>query len=60
MAAKSKDKYDVFEWIKKVIDSCETLKHRIVANTLINNFYKMHGDFELKTNLQLYQMSKQK
>ena len=39
MAAKSIDKYDVYEWIKKVIDSCTTYFHFKNVNNLISNFY---------------------
>ena len=44
MAAISKNKYDVFMWIKKVILSCETLKQLFVAFDLVSNFEKMYKD----------------
>ncbi len=60
MAAKSNNKYDVFEWIKKVIDSCETVKHIIATDMLIYNFYNVYDDYDLKMELQLYQIRKDK
>ncbi len=44
MAAISKNKYDVFMWIKKVILSCKTLKQLFVAFDLVSNFEKMYKD----------------
>lgn len=56
MAAKSNNKYDVFEWIKQVIDSCKTVKHTIVTDRLIYNFYRTYDDYDLKIELQEYQI----
>ena len=44
MAAISKNKYDVFMWIKKVILSCKTWKQIRVAFNLISNFQEMYND----------------
>lgn len=44
MAAISKNKYDVFMWIKKVILSCKTWGQLFVALDLISNFEKMYKD----------------
>lgn len=55
MAAKSNNKFDVFEWIKKAIDSCETNEHIKSTNKLIENFYNVYGDFSLKIELRMYQ-----
>lgn len=61
MAAKSNNKYDVFEWIKQVIDSCET---RVLTNArvhtkstdkLIKNFHNVYNDSTLTMVLKLYQ-----
>ena len=39
MAAKSKNKYDVFNWIKdKVIPSCTNIQQNLTCEKLINNF----------------------
>ena len=40
MAAKSKNKYDVFNWIKdEVIPSCNTFQQNMVCEKLIYNFH---------------------
>jgi hypothetical protein len=54
MAAKSKNKYDVFNWIKnEVIPSCKTLQQNMVCGKLINNFQEVYNDYELTRELQL-------
>ena len=40
MAANSKNIFDIYEWIKKVIDSCETPHHFISAKKLIGLYNK--------------------
>ena len=40
MAAKSTNKHDVYEWIEKVIDSCETYAQARSVRSLIWNFEK--------------------
>jgi hypothetical protein len=48
MAAKSKNKYDVFNWIKdEVIPSCKTLQQSVVCEKLIRNFQEVYNDYEL-------------
>lgn len=42
MAAVSKNKYDAFEWLKKVIVSCTSLHQKVTINKLIDNFYKQY------------------
>ena len=45
MAAKSKNKYDVYSWIKdEVIPSCTTLKHYFVCSKLIRNLFETYND----------------
>jgi hypothetical protein len=52
MAAKSKNKYDVFNWIKdKVIPSCKTLQQNLVCEKLIRNFQEVYDDYELTREL---------
>jgi hypothetical protein len=40
MAAESNTPVDIEIWIEKVINSCETLTHRINANRLVNIYIK--------------------
>jgi hypothetical protein len=40
MAAESNTPVDIEIWIEKVINSCETLTHRINANRLVNIYVK--------------------
>lgn len=54
MAAQSDNKYDVYEWIKKVYDSCETLSQVMTANKLANNFRKVYNDSDLNWELSYY------
>ena len=55
MAAISDNKYDVYNWIEKVIDSCKTLDHTNSAERLIGRFKIQISDwnlyFKLKTQL---------
>lgn len=52
MAAKSKNKYDVYVWIKdKVIPSCKTYKQCDSVHRLIWNFEKIYNDRELTREL---------
>lgn len=63
MAGVSKNKYDVYNWIKnKVIPSCEkgNLKHHSVCNELINNFLKSYNDYKLTTVLRKLNNAKAK
>jgi hypothetical protein len=52
MAATSDNKYDVFNWIIKVYDSCENISQIITTENLIRNFRKMHNDYILYEELQ--------
>lgn len=44
MAAKSDNKYDVYDWIKQVIDSCQTYFHYGRVHKLIDNFFDMYRE----------------
>jgi len=48
---RSKNKYDVYVWILKIIESCRTAKHIKSAITLRDIFYGLHDDSHLY-NLQ--------
>jgi hypothetical protein len=54
MAGISDNKYDVYNWIEKVIDSCTTYFHYIGAHKLVTNFYNVYGDIKLSNNLRWY------
>ena len=54
MAAKSKNKYDVYDWIKnQVIQSCVNKKQTEICEELVINFEKMYNDNELAHQLRL-------
>jgi len=54
MAAKSKNKYDVFNWIKdEVIPSCVTIQQNMICDKLISNFRETYNDYELTRELLL-------
>ena len=54
MAAISDNKYDVYNWIIKVIDSCETYYHWGAVHNLIDNFRDMYRDWEMSGRLREY------
>lgn len=54
MAALSDNKYDVFNWIKKVYDSCENVSQIITTEKLIQNFRKKYDDYTLYRELGDY------
>lgn len=58
MAAESTDKYDVYEWIEKVIDSCTTYFHFKSVNNLISNFHNKYDDWQLTGKLRGYASNK--
>jgi hypothetical protein len=52
MAAKSKNKYDVFNWIKdEVIPSIQNYQQSLSCEKLIDNFEKIYNDRELTKEL---------
>ena len=59
MAALTDNKYDVYNWIIKVIDSCETYFQFRNANTLIDNFNDRYEDWEISGSLRTYLHDKQ-
>jgi hypothetical protein len=56
MAALTDNKYDVYHWIIKIIDSCTTYFQFRNVNELISNFDKIYDDWELTGKLRRYQM----
>jgi hypothetical protein len=54
MAAKSKNKYDVFNWIKdQVIPSCTNIQQNLICEKLIMNFKNVYDDYELTRELMV-------
>jgi hypothetical protein len=52
MSAKSKNKYDVYMWIKnEVIPSCTSIEQNITCEKLIRNFQEVYNDCELSRQL---------
>ncbi len=47
MAAKSNNKYDVYEWILQVAKSCTTIQHKICVNKLVQKFLDKYDDWEM-------------
>lgn len=54
MAAVSDNKYDVFNWIKKVYDSCQTIPQLLTVYKLVQNFRKTYDDYKLYSELDDY------
>jgi hypothetical protein len=56
MAAKSKNKYDVYVWIKEeVIPSCkENQQQKNTVSRLIDNFSNLYNDYELSSSLRIH------
>ena len=54
MAAASNNKYDVYEWIKKIYDSCQTTEQLATANNLRRKFEKLYNDSDLNWDLDWY------
>jgi acyl CoA:acetate/3-ketoacid CoA transferase len=54
MAARSKNMYDVFNWIKdEVIPSCTNIQQNITCENLIKNFEKTYNNYDLTRELML-------
>ena len=54
MAAVSDNKYDVFNWIIKVYDSCQTIPQLLTMYKLVRNFRKTYDDYKLYSELDEY------
>jgi hypothetical protein len=52
MAALTDNKFDVYNWIKKVIASCKNINHTNSAERLIQNLWRMFNDAQLTSKLQ--------
>ena len=58
MAVISDNKYDVYNWIEKVIDSCKNYHHFRAVDNLISNFHDMYDDWQLTGALRVYSSDK--
>jgi hypothetical protein len=54
MAALSDNKYDVYNWIIKVYDSCESVSQLLTVYKLVRNFRNMYDDYKLYSELDDY------
>jgi hypothetical protein len=52
MAAKSNNKYDVYEWILQVAKSCTTVSQKVCVNKLVQKFLHKYDDWEMYHCLQ--------
>lgn len=52
------NKYDIFRWVKRVIDSSISLDQRFSNYNLISNFGKMFNDIDLTIELLNYSFEK--
>ena len=59
MAAITDNKYDVYNWIIKVIDSCKSHQQIDTVDRLITNFRNIYDDYDLTGNLRNYAHFKQ-
>jgi hypothetical protein len=57
MAAASNNKYDILNWIKKVIDSCENMDQLITSYKLMRRAVNMIDDSEIQDELWDYQFA---
>lgn len=54
MAGKSKNKYDVYRWIRdQVIPSCKNPDHQLTTYRLIDNFERTYNDQGLTYRLRV-------
>ena len=58
MASLTDNKYDVYNWITKVIDSCKDYHHFRAADNLISNFHYKFDDWQLTGELRCYSSDK--
>jgi len=54
MAAISDNKYDVYSWLIKVIDSCTDGIQLQAAHKLLSNFYSTFKDYGMYSELDTY------
>lgn len=54
MAAQTDNKYDVYQWIKKIYDSCETLTHVVITDKIAQRFTEQYPDKDLEWELEWY------
>ena len=59
MAALTDNKFDVYNWIIKVIDSCKSHQQIDTVNRLITNFRDMYNDYDLTGSLRNHSYNKQ-
>ena len=59
MAAITDNKYDVYNWIIKVIDSCKSHQQIDTVNRLITNFRNVYDDYDLTGSLRNHAHNKQ-
>jgi uncharacterized protein (DUF608 family) len=59
MAALTDNKYDVYNWIIKVIDSCKSHQQIDTVNRLITNFRNVYDDYDLTGSLRNHAHNKQ-
>ncbi len=57
MAAASNNKYDISNWVKKVMDSCENMDQLITSYKLMRRAVSMIGDSEIQEELWDYQFT---
>jgi len=54
MAAISKNKYDVYSWIKTVIDSCQNHLQWVRCTSLLRGFRDIYQDDKLYREVRMY------
>ena len=59
MAAITDNKYDTYNWIKKVIDSCKSHQQINTVDALITNFRNVYDDYDLTGSLRNHAHNKQ-
>jgi hypothetical protein len=59
MASLTDNKYDVYNWIIKVINSCKSHQQIDTVNRLITNFRSMYDDYDLTGSLRNHAHFKQ-
>lgn len=58
MAAQSNNKYDVYNWIRSVIDSTNNINQYPACRNLIKSFYTQYQDWDLRWELDNHCMYK--